>query len=437
MQKIALFGGSFDPPHLAHLEILKQILVQKNFDKVFVLPTAYPNHKKGQRLLPFSLRFQLAKIAFDFDEKIEVKDIEYFLEAPTRTVHTLEYLLSKEPAEYTLVIGEDEFRYLPSWYHFERLASLCTFLVIPRGLARAEAEENLQKTEKEELQLSLEDLQAQYEHKYGLKSELLAFSPLAIASRELRPLLEKVWDEKLCQNHIDLEHLSLLSEEEKEKLKKALPQQVLTYLLDTRLYALFKKIKMELSAEDYQKYLEYDKIAYEHEGLKRCVHSQHVALLAYYYALKHNLEQQGFLPSSILFSAVLHDIAKYFSKEECLKYIPEKSLEGLVFPLWHAPVGEAYLKEKALYTEEEGLKAIRHHATLEENSTLWEQLLFLADKIEYSRPYTDLEELRLQLNDSISEATLSCLYTIAKLLAPKGVDLSATHRAIADLEKLK
>lgn len=436
MKNIALFGGSFDPPHLGHIHILKEVLKTEKFDHIWVLPTAFPIHKQEQRLLPFSLRFKLSELAFKIDERIEIKDLEYFLEAPTRTYFTLKHLMKEHPAQYTIILGEDEFRYFESWYAYQELAKLCSFLVVQRPHAVAQTEKQ-KPLDKEVQSRSLESLQEDYAQKYGLKSQFLFFEPLAIASRKIRPVLEKAFIDTQVDNHLALQDLKHLTADEKQLLKNSLSESVLQYLLDTRLYGLYRNIKHTLSESEYLQYLTYDKIAYEHEGLKRCVHSQHVALLAYHYALKHQLSDRDYSSVSILFSAVLHDIAKYFTQEQCFSYLEKEQLQDLAFPLWHAPVGAIYLKTKKIYTDALGLQAIRYHATLEEGANLWEQLLFLADKIEYSRPYKDLAPLRALLNVSVSQACLFCLYTISRLLEAQGAKMDSTKRAILYLENLK
>ena len=61
--KILLFGGAFDPPHRGHISILEKASKYTDFDKIIVMPTGTPTHKKGCTA-PFDVRMYMSQIAF-------------------------------------------------------------------------------------------------------------------------------------------------------------------------------------------------------------------------------------------------------------------------------------------------------------------------------------------------------------------------------------
>lgn len=421
-KKIALLGGSFDPLHLGHERIVKALLENKEhfFDKIYLLPTPFPVHKKGHRLLPFSMRMHLAKLAFQDEPRVEVKDIEYFLEAPTKTYNTVCALKEAMPeAEFYFVLGEDEYVYLEKWYQLASLAKLCSFVLVQREKSLATYAED--EAEKKQV-LSLEERKQFYWEKYQLRTYRLSLPPLPFSSRKLRPILSKLFTFEALENTFSLETLDLLlTKKEKELLFSSLSPKVRTYLLDTRAYALFETLRQELSEESYQYYLALDKLAYEHEGLSRTVHSQHVAFFAYTFSKKFLSFKER---EELLYAAVLHDIAKQFDKAKSFLYEKEEKLNKYPFPVWHALVGANYLRKEKIYTNEKVLQAIALHTSLDKGATHFDRLLFLADKLEFSRFYPDLPMLRKTLLFSVEEACKLCLGQMQKVLEKRGETLS-------------
>ncbi len=131
--KILLFGGSFDPVHIGHVNILKQTMRQKEFDLVLVMPTAVPGHKAGCRA-PFPVRLHWASEAFGrLGGTVEVSDYEYRQEGRSYSYLTLRHLREIYPsADIYFLIGEDSAKTLPTWRNWQELASMCTFLVLAR-----------------------------------------------------------------------------------------------------------------------------------------------------------------------------------------------------------------------------------------------------------------------------------------------------------------
>lgn len=129
---IAIFGGSFDPPHIAHETIVSEVIENINVDRLFVVPTYLSPFKDRYHLEPKE-RFELLETLFDEDKKIEVCDFEIQQNRAVPTIETVKYLNEKyTPKKIYLVIGADNLKSLHLWDNFEQLQKLVKFIVIFR-----------------------------------------------------------------------------------------------------------------------------------------------------------------------------------------------------------------------------------------------------------------------------------------------------------------
>lgn len=130
-RNIALFGGSFDPPHLAHPYLGLAILQTQPIDTVCVLPTA--EHPTKDDLAPMEHRIQMCRRTFRLFEDIWVSDFEDTLPTPSYTVQTLEQIHQEwEFDSLYYVIGTDLAEEVPDWENAEGLSDFCTILLAPR-----------------------------------------------------------------------------------------------------------------------------------------------------------------------------------------------------------------------------------------------------------------------------------------------------------------
>ena len=131
MKTIALFGGSFDPPHLGHFTIVEELLKLKFLDGVVVMPT-FLNPFKNDSFAPAHLRLSwLKEIFFEFNDVI-VSDYEVSQDIKVPTIQTVEYLLESYAKIY-LVIGADNLAHLSTWHDFKKLQTKVTFIVATRN----------------------------------------------------------------------------------------------------------------------------------------------------------------------------------------------------------------------------------------------------------------------------------------------------------------
>ncbi len=127
---IALYGGSFDPPHLGHLHVVHTALKRLDIEKVIVVP-AFVNPFKSGTHAPAELRLKWLQEIFSEDENVEVSDIEVRQKRPVRSIETVEHFASAYEKIY-FIIGADNLASLKQWYRFDELNALVTWVVATR-----------------------------------------------------------------------------------------------------------------------------------------------------------------------------------------------------------------------------------------------------------------------------------------------------------------
>ena len=133
MQRIGLFGGSFNPVHLGHLLISKAALEQLALSRLFFIPAAQSPFKPGVQLAPPLERLRLLRLALAGQTRCAVDDQEITRGGISYSVDTARNNATRFPqAELWYVIGSDHARLLPKWRGADELASLVRFAVVPR-----------------------------------------------------------------------------------------------------------------------------------------------------------------------------------------------------------------------------------------------------------------------------------------------------------------
>ena len=134
--RVAIFGGSFDPPHVAHVLATEYVLSTGEVDSVLVLPVF--DHAFGKPLAPFVHRVTMTRLAMAGKSGVEVSALEESLGAPSRTLRTLEHLGAVHPDWVCrLVVGADVLTETAQWHRFEDVVRLAPLLVLGRvGVVR-------------------------------------------------------------------------------------------------------------------------------------------------------------------------------------------------------------------------------------------------------------------------------------------------------------
>ena len=129
--RVAIYGGSFNPPHVGHAMVASWIRWTGRADVVWLLPAFH--HAFEKELAPWDVRVRMAEaLAHTVGHGCRVEAIEAELPVPSYTVHTMEVLAALHPQhELHLVIGADVVHQLPKWRAVDRL--LARFPLIQVG----------------------------------------------------------------------------------------------------------------------------------------------------------------------------------------------------------------------------------------------------------------------------------------------------------------
>ncbi len=128
---VAIYGGSFDPPHMSHVLAAVYALKVGGFERVLVVPVY--EHAFRKPLNSFEHRVRLCELSFSGIAGIEVSTVERELATPSLTLRTLEHLANEHPDwSMRLLFGSDVLGETSKWHAFERVAALAPPYVVAR-----------------------------------------------------------------------------------------------------------------------------------------------------------------------------------------------------------------------------------------------------------------------------------------------------------------
>ncbi len=129
---VAIFGGSFDPPHIAHILVATFVLsMEDSVDELWVVPCY--QHPFSKTLAPFDDRLAMCRRAFDWLPQTKVSTVERDLGGESRTIRTLTHLAREEPKlKLRLVIGTDIMAEAPRWQSFDKICKVAPPIVLAR-----------------------------------------------------------------------------------------------------------------------------------------------------------------------------------------------------------------------------------------------------------------------------------------------------------------
>ena len=134
LKKIAIYGGTFDPVHHAHLILAREAIETLDLDKVILVPAAISPLKKAAPVASGELRLAMLRAAIKGDPKFEVDECELLRPSPSYTIDTVEEIRRREcDASIYCLIGEDNVEQLPRWHRFAELEKLVRFVVLDRS----------------------------------------------------------------------------------------------------------------------------------------------------------------------------------------------------------------------------------------------------------------------------------------------------------------
>lgn len=133
MSLTAIFGGTFNPFHKGHYEMLKALNDCETVSKILIMPDKIPPHKEVEFLASDADRFNMCKIAAADFNKAEVCDIEFKRKGKSYTYDTVKLLKEIFPNDnLAFVCGGDMLVYFDKWYKYEELMKMLPFIVFSR-----------------------------------------------------------------------------------------------------------------------------------------------------------------------------------------------------------------------------------------------------------------------------------------------------------------
>lgn len=134
MQKVGIFGGSFNPIHTGHIALAKSLCEKARLDEVwFMVSPMNPFKKASTDLLDDHLRLKMVQKALEGEPRLKACDYEFRLPKPSYTWHTLQAMQKDFPdTAFTLLIGGDNWAAFDKWYHHEDILAHYPIVVYPR-----------------------------------------------------------------------------------------------------------------------------------------------------------------------------------------------------------------------------------------------------------------------------------------------------------------
>lgn len=380
-ERIGIMGGTFDPIHQGHICMAQCALESLRLDKVLMLPTGNPPHKPD--ITPAEDRYRMVCAACAGLDDLEPCREEVDRSGVIYTVDTLSILHEKYPkAELFYIIGADTLMELHKWRTFEKVLTLCTFLVCPRSW-------NYTPKQLDEERKRLTALEGQF--------ILLDMDVVDVSSTEVRKAIR------------DGESTPFL------------PVQVRQYAQTAGLYGATQRIP-----EGPQ----WLAMLFEDLTVKRFAHTLAVADTARRLALLHGLD-----PVKAEIAGLLHDCAKCLPLKEMQRIAKVNQLtdDPSILEsgaLLHSVVGAFLARTKYGCTDEEVIAAIRSHTTGQAGMSQLSMAVWLADTIEPTRtPYPLLDKTRMLAGLSLEKAMITSLEGTLQHVRKKG---DSVHPATMD-----
>jgi len=133
LKKIGLYGGSFDPPHNAHLALARLARDHLQLDELRVMPAGRPWQKQHRALASPEHRAEMVRLAIAGEPRLVLEEAELRHPGPNYTIDTLRKLQAEQPADWTLVLGQDQYASLHTWRDWRELLGMATLAVAGRA----------------------------------------------------------------------------------------------------------------------------------------------------------------------------------------------------------------------------------------------------------------------------------------------------------------
>lgn len=387
MERIGIFGGTFNPPHIGHILGAQEAVEALCLDRLLLIPDRNSPHKALPQDTPsWEHRLEMLRLSVN-DPRLEVMAPEQA--SPSYAYLTAEAVGKRFPgAKLYWILGSDKLVSVPQWKRAEQLRQQVTLAVLYRG----------QKGEREQVLAQAQELRRQ-----GYAVELVENPARRVSSTQVRRLLQ----------------LDCLADQ--------LPQGVEAYIRTHGLYGTgedYRQLPMEQLEQVVIRLLNPNRISHVLGCRDTCV-----ALAKRWGANETDAARAG----------LLHDVTKALDGPDQLtlcraygKLLDEFSMK---YPkTLHALTG-SLVAERIFGENEQVVQAICHHTTGRGNMSLLEKIVYVADYMEPNRDFPGVEQLRCLAFEDLDKALLLGLNMTLEHLARQGSEVSPqSQEAIAWLQ---
>jgi len=133
MRRLGIFGGTFDPPHIAHLILAAEAYEQLRLDRLLWVLTPAPPHKHEREITPLVDRLPMVQSAIDEDPDFELSKVDIERRPPHYALDTVRLIRQMNPqAEMFYLMGGDSLHDLHTWHKAEDFVAACDFIGVMR-----------------------------------------------------------------------------------------------------------------------------------------------------------------------------------------------------------------------------------------------------------------------------------------------------------------
>lgn len=377
---MGLFGGTYDPVHLGHIWTARSVLRELELDKLFMVVASDPPHKPDPNRTPASIRYRMLDSALKNEERIFPSDVEIKREGRSYTVDTVaHYKRQYRGAQIYLIVGGDMLENFPLWREPERILQMAKLVAVSRPD-------------------SMRDMRAiadDIESRFGGEVILSEFTGPQISSTEVR-----------------------------RRMFEAIPVDTMV-AMPTELYLYENAVYMPPEIRAIRSRLS------KRLRRKRLSHTMLTACEAVKLAWRYGEDTQ-----KARLAAILHDCIKLPNKElleYCEEHCCDISEEERKNPyLIHARLGAVLAMEEFGVTDPEVLAAIKNHTLGRVGMSMLDKIIYVADKIEPSRDFEGVDEMRDEAYRDINRAMLMVMQHSADYTAASGRPINPATAQVID-----
>lgn len=367
--KIGIFGGTFNPIHNGHLHLIEQAFQLLKLDKIFVVPTFISAFKVKEKFVNPTHRVNMIKLVLP--EKCEISDFEIKRKNISYTIDTIRYFKKKFPQDELFFLGGDDLlEKFHTWENASEILELSKLAIFKRNKENIHDIKNFKKRFKN-----------QFNRFIFFENEVKT-----ISSSNIR-------------KGFGLDNL---------------PDEVRKYIGENFLYA--------------------HEIVQNSTSSLRAKHMFQTAKYAKMLALKNN-----FSSKKAYFAGLFHDIAKEWTEEKSREFITKYGkVDGfnkkeIPYGFLHQICGSLWLKHVYKCNDEEIIKAISIHTTLDSKINTLDKILYIADKVSIGRKFPGIQKLREIANNDIDLGLKEILKASYKHEIKKGTNINEKEKKIIEM----